>query len=404
MSSILDIHGVRERFPGISDDEAYLDSASTTQKPQAVIDRLTWAYTEGCANIHRGVHRRSRLATDAVEEARRRVAHFLGVPSPTEIVWVRGATEGLNLLAHGLGHLRLQPGDEVLITEMEHHANIVPWQLACERHGAALQAIAIHPDGTLDLKDAASKITPKTRVVALTHASNSLGTINPVETIAAMAKRVDAVCVVDGTQMVVHNPVDIPALGVDAYVFSGHKLYGPSGIGAVWCRESLLRAMPPYQGGGDMILDVQIQGSTWNDPPHKFEAGTPHIAGAVGLGAAIQFMNSIGWEAIQEHERAILAYAEQCLSSIAGLQIIGTAADKVPVISFVLDGVHAHDVGTLLDDRQVAIRTGHHCTQPIMDKFEVPATGRASFGVYSTRAEVDRLADALRHVQSVFSL
>ena len=402
MSATLDIAAVRAAFPGISDADAYLDSAATAQKPAAMLDALRWAYTEACANVHRGVHRRSQLATDAMEDARKTIATFLGAAAPEEIVFVRGATEGLNLLAHGLSALRLQAGDEVLVTAMEHHANLVPWQLACDRVGATLRAIPLTADGALDLSALDEVLTERTRILACVHASNSLGTINPVTELARRAHAVGALCVVDGTQMVVHGPVDVQALGVDAYVMSGHKLYGPTGIGALWARRELLEAMPPYQGGGEMIRTVTLQSSTWNDVPHKFEAGTPHIAGAIGLGASIDWLTGLGWDAVAAHERDVLDYAIAALDTVPDLRRVGTAEPRVPLLGFVLEGVHPHDVGSILDQHGVAVRTGHHCTQPVMDHFDLAATVRASFAVHSTRAEVDRLVDGLLAVRTVF--
>lgn len=398
----LDVAAVRAAFPGVTDADAYLDSAATAQKPAVVLDRLRWAYTEACANVHRGVHTRSQRATDAIEAARERMAAFLGAPDAAEVVWVRGATEGLNLLAHGLGQLHLGPGDEVLVTTMEHHANLVPWQLACQRHGATLRAIPLHDDGSLDLTGLDALLTERTKILAVVHASNSLGTINPVAGLARAAHRVGALCVVDGTQMVVHGPVDVQALGVDAYVCSGHKLYGPSGIGVLWARRALLEAMPPYQGGGEMILRVTLQQSTWNEVPHKFEAGTPHIAGAIALHAALDFLEALGWDAIREHEKAVHDHAIERLFEIPGLRRIGTATPRVPLVGFDLAGVHPHDVGTILDQHGVAVRTGHHCTQPVMDHFDLAATVRASFAVHTTHDEVDRLVDGLRAVRKVF--
>lgn len=402
MTSALDISAVRDCFPGISDDDAYLDSAATAQKPQAVLDALHWAYVKACANVHRGVHRRSQLATDAFEEARETVARFVGARDDAEVVFVRGATEGLNLLAHGLGALRLEQGDEVVVTAMEHHANLVTWQLACAAHGASLRVIPLLDDGSLDLDTLDTVITERTRIVACVHASNSLGTINPVGRLVRAAHAVGALCVVDGCQMVVHGPVDVSALGVDAYVFSGHKLYGPSGIGALWARRELLEAMPPYQGGGDMIRSVTLHESTWNDVPHKFEAGTPHIAGAIGMAAGIRWLDGLGWDAVRTHERSVHDYAVEALAEVPGLRRVGTATPRVPLVGFVLDGIHPHDAGTLLDRHGVAVRTGHHCTQPVMDRFDVPATIRASFAVHSTTAEVDRLVAGLHEVRKVF--
>jgi len=402
MADALDIAAVRAAFPGVTDTDAYLDTAATAQKPEPVLDALRWACTQACANVHRGVHRRSQLATDAFEDARETVAALLGARDAREVVWVRGATEGLNLLASSLSALRLSPGDQVLVTTMEHHANLVPWQLACARHGATLRAIPLTEQGSLDLSGLHELLTERTRIVACVHASNSLGTINPVAELARAAHQVGALCVVDGTQAVVHGPVDVQALGADAYVFSGHKLYGPSGIGAMWARHELLEAMPPYQVGGEMILRVTLRESTWNAVPHKFEAGTPHIAGAIALAAAIDWLTGLGWHAIHAHEQDVLDYAIDALSTVPGLRRIGTASPRVPLVSFVLEGIHPHDVGSILDQHGVAVRTGHHCTQPVMDHFDLAATVRASLAVHSTRAEIDRLVDGLGQVNRVF--
>lgn len=397
---MFDVHVVRAAFPGITDADAYLDSAASAQKPAPVLDALRWAYTGIYANVHRGVHRRSQQATEAFEDARQAVATFLNGKSE-EIVFVRGATEGLNLLANSLGAIRLRPGDEVLITEMEHHANLVPWQMVCRARGATLRAIPLTEDGALDLSALDGLLTPRTRVVACVHASNTLGTINPIPTLAEAAHAVGALLVVDGAQATPHLPVNVQALGVDAYVFSGHKIYGPTGIGAMWARRELLEEMPPWQGGGEMIRRVELAESTWNDVPFKFEAGTPHIAGAVGMAAAIRWLEGLGWDELQAHEDDVMRYAIDQLSTVPGLNRVGTAAPRVPLITFTLDGAHAHDVGSILDDVQVAVRTGHHCTQPVMDRYDLIATVRASFAAHSTREEVDRLVAGLHHVYEV---
>ena len=398
--NVLDLARVRASFPGISDRDAYLDTAATAQKPQVVLDRLMWAYTEACANVHRGAHRRSALATAAYEDARSRVAAFLGGRNH-EVVFVRGATEGINLLASGLSQ-RLGPGDEVLVTAMEHHANLVPWQLACQRSGAVLRAIGLTDRGTLDLNSLDTALTERTRVFACVHTSNSLGTVNPIRELTEAAHDVGAVVVVDGAQAVAHGPVDVKLLGADAYVFSGHKIYGPSGIGAVWARRELWEELPVYQGGGEMIATVTLQSSTWADVPHRFEAGTPHIVGAIGLHAALDFLEGLGWEAIRAHEQGLTRYAIEALDSVPGLTRIGRSSSRAPLVAFTLEGVHPHDIATLLDELGVAVRAGHHCTQPVMDRFDVPATVRASFGVYSVRDEVDRLVQGLHRVREVF--
>jgi cysteine desulfurase/selenocysteine lyase len=393
------VHDLRAAFPGLREDEAYLDTAATALKPDAVLDALRWAYTEASGNVHRGAHRRSAVATEAYEGARNTVASALGGDAD-EVVFVRGATEGLNLLAHGLT-TRLD-GREVLVTAMEHHANLVPWQQAAARAGATLRAVPLRPDGTLELDALDTLLTDRTAVFAFVHASNSLGTLNPVRALCDRARAVGAVTVVDGCQAVPHGGVDVGALGCDAYVFSGHKVYGPTGIGAVWARRALWETLPPYQTGGEMIRRVTLTSATWNDLPHRFEAGTPHIAGAVGLAAALQWLASASFD-VRAHEDEVCAYAAERLDALSWVRRIGTAAHRAPLVSFVVDGVHAHDVGTLLDEHGVAVRVGHHCTQPVMDHFDVAATVRASFGAYSTRAEVDRLVDGLEHVREVFA-
>ncbi|MEL6348639.1 MAG: SufS family cysteine desulfurase [Myxococcota bacterium] len=397
---MFDLSTVRASFPGVTDDDAYLDSAASAQKPAPVLAALQHAYTNICANVHRGVHRRSQQATQAFEAARKTAAAFIGGRSD-ELVFVRGATEGLNLLANSLAATRIGPGDEVVVTEMEHHANLVPWQMVCQRRGATLRAIPLTDEGALDLSTLDRLLGPKTTVLACVHASNTLGTINPISTLAAAAHAVGALCVVDGAQATPHIPVDVQALGVDAYVYSGHKIYGPTGIGALWARRALLGELPPWQGGGDMIRTVALEQSTYNDVPFKFEAGTPHIAGAVGMAAAIRWLEGLGWAALQAHEDDLLQYAIAQLETVPGVSRVGTAAPRVPLVTFVMEDFHAHDVGSILDSVGVAVRTGHHCTQPVMDRYDLAATVRASFAAHSARDEVDRLIRGLHHVREV---
>jgi len=380
----------------------YLDNAATTQKPQSVIDCEARYYGALNANVHRGVHTLSQRATDAYEGARDAVRGFINAVGREEIVFVRGATEAINLVAASFGQ-RLRPGDEILISAMEHHSNIVPWQLACQRTGASLQVAPINDAGELMLEQFARLLGPSTRMVALTHLSNALGTVNPVRHIIELAHAWGIPVLIDGAQAVPHLKVDVQALDCDFYAFSGHKLYGPTGVGVLYGKAGLLDAMPPYQGGGDMIREVTFGRTTYNALPYKFEAGTPNIAGVIALGAAIGYVSALGLEAIAAHEHALLAYASAQAAQIAGLRMIGTAADKASILSFTLDGIHPHDVGTILDQHGVAVRAGHHCAMPVMERFGVPATVRASFALYNTREEVDALFAAVRAAQEVFA-
>ncbi|WP_305075773.1 cysteine desulfurase [Propionivibrio sp.] len=379
----------------------YLDNAATSQKPRCVIEREARYYAETNANVHRGIHSLSQEATDAYEGARDEVQRFVNAAKREEIVFVRGTTEAINLVAASFGQ-RLKPGDEILITGMEHHSNIVPWQLLCERSGAVLRIASITDAGELNQESFERRLGPHTRIVAITHVSNALGTINPVREMIALAHAHGAVALVDGAQAAPHLPVDVQALDCDFYAFSGHKLYGPTGIGVLYGKAALLESMPPWQGGGDMIRQVTFARSTWNDLPYKFEAGTPNIAGAIGLGAAINYVAGIGLDAIAAHEHALLQHATALAPEVPGLRLIGTAPEKSCILSFVLDDVHAHDVGTILDHEGVAVRTGHHCAMPVMERFGVPATVRASFALYNTAAEVDALFAALVKVREVF--
>ena len=380
----------------------YLDNAATTQKPRAVIAAIRRYYGTSNSNVHRGVHALSDRATRAYEEARGRVARFLNAREDREIVFVRGATEAINLVAQSYGRIHLQEGDEVLVTAMEHHANIVPWQMVCDRAGARLKVAPIEASGELDIPAYERMLSPRTRLAAVTHVSNAIGTVNPVRELIGMAHARGIPVLVDGAQAVPHIPVDVQGLGCDFYAFSGHKLYGPTGIGALYGKAEHLEAMPPYQGGGDMILRVTFEKTTYNAVPWKFEAGTPNIAGAVGLRAAIDYLDAIGLPAVSTHESDLLAYATEEVGRIPGVRIVGTAKEKAGILSFVVDGVHPHDIGTILDYEGVAIRAGHHCAMPLMDRLGLPATARASFGLYNTPAEVDLLAAGIRKAREVF--
>jgi cysteine desulfurase / selenocysteine lyase len=373
----------------------YLDNAASSQRPQAVIDAVSRYYETSHANVHRGVHRLSQEATDLYEGAREKLRRFINARSTREVIFVRGTTEAINLVAQSYARPRLGPGDEILISWLEHHANIVPWQMVCEQTGATLRVAPITRRGEVDLAAFESLVSARTRLVALSHVSNALGTIVPVERFIRVARHHGIPVLLDGAQAVPHLPVDVQALDCDFYCFSGHKMCGPTGIGVLYGRESLLAAMPPWQGGGDMILAVSFSGTVYNELPYRFEAGTPHIAGAIGLGAAVDYLESIGLERIAAAEDDLLAYATQALGAIPGLAIVGTAPEKAAVVSFTLEGIHPHDLGTILDHEGVAIRTGHHCAMPVMEFFGVPATARASFAFYNTRAEVDRLVAAL---------
>ena len=379
----------------------YFDNAATSQKPQVVIDTIMRYYMEENSNIHRGVHYLSEKATQAYEGVRDTVRRFLNARSRKEIIFVRGTTEAINLVAHSYGRPHLGPGDEVLISALEHHSNIVPWQLVCEERGARLRVIPMNARGELVLDDLEALLGPRTRMLAVGHVSNALGTVNPVREIVARAHARGVPVLVDGAQALPHFPVDVRALGCDFYAASGHKVFGPTGVGFLYGRLDLLEAMPPYQGGGDMIRSVSFAGTTFAPPPARFEAGTPNIAGAIGLAEALEYVAALDREAMAAHEAELLAHATQALSAVPGLRIIGTAAEKVGVVSFVMDGAHAHDIGTIVDQDGIAVRTGHHCAQPVMEAFGVPATARASFALYNTHAEVDALAAAVARVREV---
>jgi cysteine desulfurase/selenocysteine lyase len=405
----LDIARVRADFP-ILDRKVhgkklvYLDSAASAQKPRTVIDTMTRFYEEDYANIHRGVHFLSQRSTDAFENARAKVARFVNAAKADEIVFTRNATEAINLVAQTWGRKNLGPGDEVVLTELEHHANIVPWQMLRAERGFEIKVAPIDDTGQVRLDELAALIGPHTRLVAVSHMSNALGTILPVREIGRMAHAQGALFLVDGCQAVAHRTVDVQALDVDFYVFSSHKLYGPTGIGVLYGKYALLDAMPPYQGGGDMIERVTFARTTFKEPPHRFEAGTPAIVEAIGLGAAIDYVSELGPDFIAAHEEDVLTYATDRLSDVGGLTIHGTAAEKGAILSFTLAGAHAHDVATILDQQGVAVRAGHHCAHPLMDRLGVAATARASFAVYSTREEADALVDALGEVKRIFKL
>ena len=407
LQQAFDIDKIRADFPILSRHVngkplVYLDSAASAQKPNQVIDAIASAYQETYSNVHRGLHFLSEASTDAYEEVRGKVARFIGAASGDEIVFTAGATMSLNLIAQSWAAPRLQSGDEILISIAEHHANIVPWQMVVEKTGAVLRAFPMEDDGSFRMGALTDMITAKTRIIAIPHVSNVLGTVFPVAEIAKHARSSGALLVVDGCQGVVHMPVDVQALGADFYVFSAHKLYGPNGVGVLWGRADILAEMPPFLGGGDMIDRVTIERSTYAEPPQRFEAGTPAIAETIALGAAIDYVSKIGMEEIRAHEQEILSYAHQRLSAVDGLRLIGTAAGKSGVVSFTMDSAHPHDISTIIDNDGVAIRAGHHCAQPLMDFLDVPSTARASVGVYSTKQEFDVLATALEKVNRIF--
>ena len=402
-----DIDQVRRDFPALGlsvhgHPLVYLDNAATTQKPEAVLAEEDRWYRELCSNVHRGVHDLSQKATDVYEAARGKAAEFIKAGSADEVVFVRGTTEAINLVASTYGRQHVGPGDEVLITEMEHHSNIVPWQLLCEDKGANLRVAPIDDRGQLILEEYERLLSERTRIAAVTYVSNALGTITPLAQMIEMAHQKGVPVLVDGAQAVPHLSVDVQALDCDFFAFSGHKMYGPTGIGVLWGKQELLRAMPPYQGGGEMIRSVTFEKTEFAEPPARFEAGTPNIAGAVALGAAIEYLTDLGLEAIAAHEHEVLTHATAAISRIPGIKIVGTADHKASVLSFIIDSVHAHDVGTILDRQGIAVRAGHHCAQPVMERFGVPATARASFGLFNTIAEADRLVAGIAQVQEVF--
>jgi cysteine desulfurase/selenocysteine lyase len=399
-STALDVASIRSDFPVLERTVhglplSYLDNAASSQRPRAVIDAMSRYYETSHANVHRGVHTLSQEATDLFEGAREKVRRFINAKSTTEIIFVRGTTEAINLVAQSYGRPTLGPGDEILISWLEHHANIVPWQMLCQQTGATLKVAPITQSGEVDFDAFVALLSPRTKLVALAHVSNALGTVIPVHRFIAAARARGVPVLLDGAQAVPHMTVDVQALDCDFYAFSGHKMCGPTGIGVLYGRESLLNTMPPWQGGGDMILAVSFEKTVYNGLPYKFEAGTPDIAGAIGLGAAIDYLETLGMERIAAAEQALLVYANEQLATVPGLRFIGTAPEKAAVVSFTIDRVHPHDLGTILDHEGVAIRTGHHCAMPVMDFFGLPATARASFAFYNTRAEIDRLVAAL---------
>ncbi|MGB5586861.1 MAG: cysteine desulfurase [Gammaproteobacteria bacterium] len=404
----LDVAALRDDFPILHQmvngkPLAYLDNAASSQRPRQVTDAVTHYDQHDHANIHRGVHTLSQRATDAFEGARKRIAAFINAASEREIIFTRGTTEAINLVAQSYARPRLGPGDQILITWMEHHSNIVPWQMVCEQTGAELIVAPIDDRGQLRMDEFERLLGPRTRLVAAVHVSNALGTINPVEDIVKLAHSRNVPVLLDGAQALPHGRVDVRALGCDFYAFSGHKMYGPTGIGALYGREQLLEEMPPWQGGGDMIRMVRFDRTEYNDLPWKFEAGTPNISGAVGLGAAVDYLESVGMDAIAAREAELLEYATQSLLQVPGLRLIGTAEHKASLVSFVLDGVHPHDIGTIVDHDGIAVRTGHHCAMPVMEFFGIPATARASFALYNTEDEIDRLAESLSRAREVFT-
>jgi cysteine desulfurase/selenocysteine lyase len=403
-----DVERVRADFPILRREVrghplVYLDNAATTQKPQVVLDALNNYYTDINANVHRGVHQLSELATEAYEGSREKIRRFFNAASTREIVFTRNATESINLIANVFGRWKLAAGDEVVISAMEHHSNIVPWQLICEERNARLRVAPIDDRGELILEELDRLIGPRTKLISIAHMSNALGTINPVKEIVRMAHARGVPVMFDGSQAAYHMRVDVQALDCDFYAATGHKIYGPTGIGILYAKERWLEAMPPFMGGGDMIRTVAFEKSTWNDLPHKFEAGTPDIAGAIGLGAAIDYVQKVGLDAIESHERDLLEYGTAALASVPGLRIIGTARRKASILSFVMEGVHPHDIGTIVDREGVAIRTGHHCAQPLMDRFGIPGTARASLAMYNTREDLDALVRGLKQVRTLFA-
>ncbi len=406
-SPAFEVERIRQEFPILGEKIrgkplVYLDNAATSQKPQVVIDTIRRFLSTYNSNVHRGVHQLSERATEAFEQARTRVQSFINAAESREIIFVRGTTEAINLVAQSYGRTHIGTGDEIVISAMEHHSNIVPWQILCEQTGAVLRVVPINDDGEMLLDEYVTLLTPRTRLVSVAHVSNALGTINPVREIIRLARRQGVPVLVDGAQAVPHLQVDVRELDCDFYAFSGHKVFGPTGIGVLYGRARLLEAMPPYQGGGDMIKSVSFAKTVYNDLPYKFEAGTPHIGGVIGLGAALDYLDGVGRDRIAAYEHELLVHATKALSAIPGVRIIGTAKEKASVLSFVVDGVHAHDIGTVLDHEGIAIRAGHHCAMPVMERFGVPATARASLAFYNTREEVDALVRGIHKVIEMF--
>jgi cysteine desulfurase/selenocysteine lyase len=403
-----DVESVRAQFPALQQEVngrplIYLDSAATTQKPKAVIDAITHYYQCDNANVHRAAHALSSRSTSAFEASRQLVADFLGSPDPAQVIWVRGVTEAVNLVAYSWGRSNLNAGDRVLVSTLEHHSDIVPWQLVCAERGAEVVAIPVSDEGVIDQAAYDELLDERVKMVAVNHVSNALGTVNPVKEMVAKAKAAGALSMVDGAQAVAHWPLDVIDLGCDFYAFSGHKLFGPTGIGALWGRRKLLEAMPPFFGGGEMIDRVSFDGTTFNTIPFKFEAGTPHIAGVIGLGAAVKWVQSLDRDAAAAHEAQLLAHCDELAQEIPGLRRLGPDTNRIGVFSFLLEGTHPEDLGTLLDQQGIAIRTGHHCAQPLMSRFDIPGSARASFSLYNTMADVEALFTGLRKVQELFA-
>jgi len=406
-SVAFDVERIRADFPVLARKVhgaplIYLDNAATSQKPVQVIEAVDSYYRTYNSNIHRGVHTLSEEATNAYESARTKVQEFINAPSAAEIIFTSGTTESINLVAQTYGRSNFSDGDEIILTEMEHHSNIVPWQILCEQTRATLKVVPINDAGEMIFEEFERLLNPRTRLVAIGHISNALGTINPVKKVIDLAHKHDCPVLIDGAQAVPHCPVDVQDLNCDFYCFSGHKLFGPTGIGVLFGKRHLLEAMPPWKGGGDMIRTVSFDKTTYNDLPYKFEAGTPHIAGVIGLGAAIDYVNSIGMAALAEHESRLLDYATAAATTVKGLQLIGTAKHKASILSFVMDKIHPHDLGTILDQAGIAIRTGHHCAMPVMDRYHIPATARASFAMYNTLSEIDRLVEGIEAAKRIF--
>ena len=408
MSTAYDVAAIRADFPILAQDIrgqslVYLDSAASAQKPRQVIDCVSGVYETGYANVHRGLHYLSEKATADYEGAREKIRAFMNAESSAEIIYTRGASEAINLVAASWGGANIGPGDEIVISEAEHHSNIVPWQILRDQKGAVLKVLPVDDEGAVHLDQFRELLSERTKIVAVTHVSNVLGTVYPIKEMARLAHQVGAVILIDGCQGITHMPVDVRDLDCDFYAFSGHKLYGPSGIGVLYGKAALLEAMPPYQSGGDMIERVTFEKSTWAELPHKFEAGTPAIAQAIGLGAAVDYVSQVGMAAIAAHEQELLTYTTQRLASVPGLRLIGTAPGKVSVVSFVMDCAHPHDISTIIDQTGVAIRAGHHCAQPLIDRFDIPSAARASFGMYNTVEEADRLVAGLDKVKEIFA-
>lgn len=406
-SALFDVEKIRKDFPILhtkvhGKQLVYLDNAATSQKPISVIKKAQEYYSSMNSNIHRGVHALSQVSTEAHESARIKIKKFINALGKNEIIFTRGTTESINLVAQTYGRANFKEGDEVIISHMEHHSNIVPWQLICEEKNVKLKIIPITDDGELKYEEFEKLISDRTKFISIVHVSNSLGTVNPIEKIIKLAHQNNIPVLIDAAQSIVHMPIDVQKLGCDFLAFSGHKIYGPTGIGVLYGKINLLDVMPPYQGGGDMISTVTFDKTTYNELPFKFEAGTPNIGGAIGLGEAIDYVNKTGLDNIARHEQMLLEYATAAVSEIPGVKIIGTAKEKVSVLSFVFDNIHPHDIGTFLDFEGVAIRTGHHCTQPVMDRFKIPATSRASFAMYNTKAEIDILVNGLKKIIEVF--